>query len=165
MVKGGRSKTGLPLLPSNRYPAQEGSLIVCFSLYPSERWHSPTLEANFWQPLCSISISWQLTINRCDRKASLYAWNHFCNSWFKHWLLVPESQMLDAVQLLFLLKAPPSGPLDKSAPSHDKCQSSACHQVSHLSSLSHWTVRLEEVQTETDSLRGSLPNGHVHANF
>lgn len=45
----------------------------CASPVSPERWHSPTLEANFRQPLCSISISWQLTINRCDRKASLYA--------------------------------------------------------------------------------------------
>lgn len=72
MAKRGRNKTGLPLLSSNRYPAHEGSLMVRFPV-PPERWHSPTLEANVWQPLCSTSISWQLTINRCARKVSLHA--------------------------------------------------------------------------------------------
>lgn len=112
-------------VPSNRYPAHEGAWSWTSPILPIKlTLHSQTLEVNFLKPLCSISISGQPTINGCDRKASFYD----CTISAIHGSNIGplcQSLRLDAVQLLFQRKAPPSWPPDTSAPSHDICQSSA----------------------------------------
>lgn len=164
MVKRGRSKTGLPLLYNNRYPAHEGSRIVRFSCIPHRGdTHQPSKLTSGSLCVPSPSLGKSLSTGVTGR-------HPFMPVPFLPFLvqtLAPCARVTDVgcCPTAISAEGPSLWASDKSAPSHDKCQSSACHQVLHLSSLSHWTVPLEEVQMKTVSLKGSISNGHVHVDF
>lgn len=164
MVKRGRSKTGLPLLSSNRYPALERSLIVRFPHIPQQGdTHQPSklTSGSLCAPSPSLGNSLSTGVSgRCP----------FMPVPFLPFLvqtLAPCARVRDVgcCPTAISAEGPSLWASGQISTSHDKCQSSACHQVLHLSSLSHRTVPLEEVQTETVFLKGSVSNGHIHADF